>query len=166
VGAGAELLDDPGKALGERIRLLGGQLDEPVADEGSRPPGGAEVPRDQVPPRLLVAREEQPQHPRRDGAALEVVIRRDEDERVGAPPPAFTTGAELGVLDDRARPSEHPQVVARRAARLAEPPREDGRGRRPLDEQPEDLEPQRVGHRPHLDTGGSRSAIAKNLCNR
>lgn len=53
-GTDAELLDELDEAFRQGVRLLRRQLDEPVAHERARPPGGADVSRDQ-PPSLAVA---------------------------------------------------------------------------------------------------------------
>ena len=60
-------------------------------------------------------------------------------------PPALAPLAPLEVLDDEAGRGERAQVVARRAARLAQLAREHRRGRRLVRERLEHSQPQRVG---------------------
>lgn len=72
---------------------------------------GRDVSRDKPPPRLLVAREEEAQHPRRDCAAFEIVVGREKDEGIGTTPPALAPGSASCVLYDGAGPCEHPQVI-------------------------------------------------------
>ena len=63
-------------------------------------------------------------------------------------PPALAAAIALGVVLDEAVLLENPQVVARRATRLAQPPTELGCGGRPVLAQASDQpQPQRVGHR-------------------
>ena len=71
---------------------------------------------------LLVAGEEDGEHALVEHPTFGVAACDPDHRLIGAPPPALAPRAEALVLGDQPRTGEDPEVVARRAARLAEPP--------------------------------------------
>src|SRR5581483_1957489 len=97
--------------------------DVEAAGEGRAPPFLREVrqPAHEAGDRLLVAAQVDEPRLRLERPALGVVgVRRHVDDARRAPPPALAGVAALGVVLDESGLREDPEVVARRAARLAE----------------------------------------------
>src|SRR5581483_5288075 len=77
-------------------------------------------------------------------------VRRHVDDARRTPPPPLARVAAVGVVLDEAGFREDPEVVARRAARLAEVLGEAGGGGGAVPQELEQAQAQRVRHGPHL----------------